>query len=146
MVEQQLRKLKARTNKKQQITFNKSLWFDLSFLFSLKKKTNKKTTHSTTLHYTMHMAWVGLTRFHLHLNPRSPARNPSLKEDPVGVCVCWGGVGGFIGVGMRGRGGMHWARGAETFAHAAVSEAERGRSATHCCSTHLCAFHRCFLL
>lgn len=51
----------------------------------------------------MHMAWVGLTRLHLHLNPRSPARDPSQRRTQWG-CVC-GGVGVRKG-GCTGLGGQ----------------------------------------
>lgn len=48
------------------------------------------------------------------------SQGPLPKEDPV-----------YVGWGLRGEeGGIHWARGAETFAHQAVSETERGQSVT----------------
>lgn len=60
--------------------------------------------HSTTLHYTMHMAWVGLHDF-IYIKFLVSSQGPLPKEDPVGAC----------GDGVSR--GMHWARGAETFAH-----------------------------
>lgn len=60
--------------------------------------------HSTTLHYTMHMAWVGLHDF-IYIDFSVSSQGPLPKEDPVGAC----------GDGVSR--GMHWARGAETFAH-----------------------------
>lgn len=60
--------------------------------------------HSTTLHYTMHMAWVGLHDF-IYIEFLVSSQGPLPKEDPVGAC----------GDGVSR--GMHWARGAETFAH-----------------------------
>ncbi|KAF3699245.1 hypothetical protein EXN66_Car014932 [Channa argus] len=69
----------------------------------------------------MHMVWVGLTRLHLHLNPGLQPGTPP-KEDPVGMCVGGGG--------RERDGGMHWARGAETFEHR-PSQRRRENSQCH---------------